>query len=240
MAAEFFEAARETVAQQKVRLGIGWGLWDMVQQVRVESAAHLQGITIEACDAFCADQYNEQLRGGSLDVVFARGEFDATALTVEPLVNERLVAMLSADSPLASRQSLHIRDLAHEPLLLWDRHAMPALYDKILELYSSARVSPRTIPTPGAGPWNHNGLMLIASGKGVYVGLGVRLTSPQPASGVAVVPIDDANATVEVSVAWRKAETSRTILRFLDSVWQAFPRDRRSIPMVESSSRRAS
>ena len=43
--------------------------------------------------------------------------------------------------------------------------------------------------------------MMVASGRGVYLCLGVPLTSPQPASGVAVLPVSDPGATIEVCVA---------------------------------------
>ena len=38
------------------------------------------------------------------------------------------------------RTGLSIRDLAGETLLLWDRHLVPVLYDRILELYAAAGV----------------------------------------------------------------------------------------------------
>jgi hypothetical protein len=82
------------------------------------------------------------------------------------------------------------------------------------------------IATPGAGPYNHTGLMNVASGKGTYVCLGVALTNEKPASGVAVLPVADPEATIEVCVASRKGETSAIVSRFLECVWQVFPQER--------------
>ena len=84
-----------------------------------------------------------------------------------PLFQERIVAVVSDDNPLASRKTLRMRDLAGEPLLLFDRHIMPVLYDKVLDLCSRTGITGKIIPTPGAGPHNHAGLMLVASGKGM-------------------------------------------------------------------------
>ena len=164
-------------------------------------------MTIEATDAFCADEYNEQLRNRSLDVVFARPAFDTTCLDVVPLFHERLVAVVSGDSPLAARKTLRIQDLASEPLLLFDRHVMPVLFDKVLDLYAKAGLAPKTIPTPGAGPHNHAGLMSVASGNGVYVCIGIPQTSPEPVSGVAVVPLS--NRMPRSTSAWRGARAKR-------------------------------
>ena len=196
-------------------------------------------MTIEATDVLCAEQYNEQRENGSLDVVFGRPFFDPT-LEVVPLFQERVLAVMSEDNPLASRKSLRIRDLASEPLLLYDRHVMPYLYDKVLDLYAKAGVTPKTIPTPDAGPHNQAGLMLVASGKGIYVCMGIPLTSPQPLSGIAVVPIGDPDATLDVCVAWRKGETSPVVRQFLNCVWQVFPQTHTERVAVKTPSRRAS
>jgi DNA-binding transcriptional LysR family regulator len=241
-AADFVETAGQSRRDdsKRVRIGIGWGLWEAVNRIRVEFARQCGNVTIDAADVFCGDEYNEQLRNHSLDVVFARPPFDTTALETAPLFHERILAVLAEDSPLASRKSLRIRDLAGEPLLLWDRHVMPVLYDKVLDLYAGAGITPRTIPTPGAGPYNHAGLMLVASGKGTYLSIGIPLTSPQPAGGVAVVPISDPDATIDICVAWRKAEASPTVVQFLNCVWQVFPPVRHMAAAAPTPSRRAS
>ena len=80
-------------------------------------------------------------------------------------------------------------------------------------------------PTPGAGPFNHAGMMLVASGKGVYLGYGVPLTEPQPPSGVAVRPLSDRDATTEVRVVHRKAESAPVVRRFLECVWCMYPQE---------------
>jgi DNA-binding transcriptional LysR family regulator len=229
-AADFFNTAGQATRNDanKIRIGIGWGLWDAVNKVRVEYAKRFTNATIDAIDVYCSDDFNEQLRSHVLDVVFARPPFDEDLLHVAPLYQEPIFAVIAEDNPLASRKGLRIRDLADLPLLLWDRHLMPVVYDKILELYAKAHVTPKVVPTPGAGPHNHTGMMFVASGKGTYLCIGIPLTSPQPAAGVAVVPIIDPEAGSDVFVASRKAETSPIVLQFLNSVSQVFPQQRRT------------
>jgi DNA-binding transcriptional LysR family regulator len=225
-ALEFYEAARQAASGQAstIRVGIGWGLWDVVNTIRVEFARQNPGIAIEARDAFCSERCEQHLKDYSLDVAFGRPPFDTGALDVAPVYQERIQAVISADSPLATKPSVCLRELADVPLLLWDRHIAPVLYDKVLDLYARQGLAPVMIPTPGAGPHNHSGLMNVASGKGTYVCLGIALTS-QPASGVAALPVADPDATIEVCVASRKGETSAIVRRFLDCVRQAFPQD---------------
>jgi DNA-binding transcriptional LysR family regulator len=238
-ASEFYDSAGRVTDPRTVRIGIAWGLWEPVHRVRVQSAARLDRLAIDATDVFCSEEYNQQLRNGSLDVVFARPPFDENALNIAPLFQERILAVLSAEHPLASRKAVRIQELADQTLLLWDRHLMPAVHDKITDLYDKAGVAAKTLSTPGAGPHNHRGLMLVASGQGIYLCIGVPLTSPQPTSGIALVPLSDPEATIEICAAWRKDESTPAVLKFLDALWQVFPRPARSFA-APAASRRAS
>jgi DNA-binding transcriptional LysR family regulator len=226
---DFCESARQMAhrEQGRIRIGIGWGLWDVVNRLRLEFSKQRPDVTFEVRDVYCSDDIHDQLRNSELDVVFARPPFDDGVVDAATIFHERIQAVIADDSPLASRTEVRLRDLADVPLLLWDRHMSPALYDRVLELYARHGITAPKVPTPGAGPFNHAGLMMVASGKGVYLCLGVPLTSPQPASGVAVLPVGDPGATIEVCVASRKGELSHLVGRFLDCVWETYPQPRR-------------
>lgn len=226
---EFCETARTMALgeQHRIRIGIGWGLWDVVNRLRVEFSKQHPEVTFEVRDVFCSDDCHDQLKSSSLDVVFTRPPFDDTIVDAATIFHERIQAVIADENPLASKQEVRLRDLAEMPLLLWDRHMSPALYDRVLELYARHGITAPMVPTPDAGPYNHAGLMMVASGKGVYLCLGVPLTSPQPASGVAVLPVADPGATIEVCVASRKGESSPLISQFLECVWETYPQPRR-------------
>lgn len=226
-AVEFVGAARHAVRAEAgtLRIGIGWGLWDLVHAVRVEFGRQFPNVAIEARDAFCHTDSHAQVKQRVLDVVFARPPYDRELEVSEPIVREPIQAVVADTSPLARFDRVSIRDLAPYPLLLWERHMAPVLYDRMLELYARAGVDVPMIPTPGAGPYNHAGLMLVASGAGVYLGYGVPLTAPQPPSGVAVRPLSDAGATMEVCAVSRR-ESSPLVAQFLEATFRAFPRER--------------
>ena len=226
-ASEFTLTARQVSRGEanEIRIGIGWGLWDVVNRIRVEFARRYPGVTIAATDAYCWYDSDEQLRNGTLDLAFARPPFGPDFRTSEPIMHERIQAIVSDTSPLAARESISIRDLANEPLLLWDRQIAPVLYDQILDLFARAGLEPRTISTPGAGPFNHAGMMLVASGQGIYLGYGVPMTEPQPPSGVAVRPINEREATTEIRIVYRNADDSPVVRRFLECVWSLHPQE---------------
>jgi DNA-binding transcriptional LysR family regulator len=240
-ASDFYEAARQAARGDTgtLRIGIAWGLWDVVNKVRVDFAERRPGVTIEARDAFCVEEGHEQLRNNALDVLFARPPFD-DSMDVLEIYREPIQLVISDSSPLAGRPSVGVRDLASEPLLLWDRHIAPVLYDRILELYAGAGVRPVTIPTPGSGPYNNAGIMQVASGRGIYLCLGVPLTSPHLPSGVAVLPLRDPEATIEVCVAHRKGDASPVLAEFLECIWRVFPKEEERPTPILPHSRRAS
>jgi DNA-binding transcriptional LysR family regulator len=226
-ASDFSSTAQQVSCGEgsEIRIGIGWGLWDVVNRIRIEFARRYPTVAITATDAHCWYDSDEQLRSGALDIAFARPPFDSGFDVSAPILHETIQVILSDASPLAARESLSIRDLASETLLLWDRHIAPVLYDQILDLYARSAVEARMVPTPGAGPFNHAGMMLVASGKGMYLGYGVPLTGPHQPSGVAVKPLNDPEATVEVRVVARKHEESRAVQAFLECVGRVFPQE---------------
>ena len=64
--------------------------------------------------------------------------------------------------------------------------------------------------------------MLVALGKGVYIGsksqmgTGTFTCYPVFANRIVAVPLEDSGANVQVRLAWRKGERSKTVLSFLE------------------------
>ena len=235
-ASDLRETARKTAPDcpNGIRIGIGRGLWEPANMIRLEFAKRFARVAIEATDILSHRQQNDQLEGYSQDILLGRPPFDETRLNVVRIFQQPVVAILSQGHPLATRQTVRLSDLADDSLLLWDRHMEPVLYDKILALYANAGVAPRMVPTPEAGPYNCRGLMSVASRKGIYLFAGLAPGATIGLAGIAVVPVKEPDATADVCVAWRIGETSPTILQFLESVWQVFPEGRFVSPMTRA------
>ena len=223
-AAEFSAAAGvlTTAASDRVQIGIGWGLWDAMNRVRVEFGREHPDATIEVRDLQCAHASSESLRTHALDLAYGRPPFDTNVVDVLRLYAERIQVAISTDHPLASRASLSLRDLAQETLLTWDRDVSPVLFDLIGTLYERAGIVPRRVETPGVGPFNLAGLMQVASGRGVYLCLGVPHTGPHPTAGVAERPLSDPGATIDVCLASRKGEQSAVVRQFVQTAAHVF------------------
>jgi DNA-binding transcriptional LysR family regulator len=205
-----------------VRIGIGLGLGERIGRVLLAHSAKCPAVEIQCRDVFSTSQ-NEALLAGEIDVGFLRPPIDPSHLVSELLYEEGLSVHVSKASPLAKRKTLRVKDLAGESLLLPERKVAIGMYDKALELYAAAGVTPNIIHV-SMDPLPHNDVqtLLLTSRKGIFIMPDEAACRPAPGSEVASIPLDEPNAKVEVHVAWRKDESSATVFAFLDSVRTVF------------------
>ena len=107
-----------------------------------------------------------------------------------------MVVYISKANPLAKRKSLRVKDLADQTLLLFDRKIAPGLYDKTLELYTTAGVNP-IISSVAVELVPNNDLqaLLLTCRKGIRIIPDEIACRPAPGSEVAVVPLDEPGAS---------------------------------------------
>ena len=220
-ATEFAEHVRSVDSRKRgtVRLGITWGLWDAVNRIVAHHSAQAAGVAILGSDILSAAQ-GDALRHRRIDVGLARPPLDTRELRCETLFEESVVAVLPAVHPLAHRERVRLADLAGERLLMHDRDLAPGIYDKIFELYSTAGITPHIVPT-SASPASAGGLIQVASGKGIYIGLGALQTAAET-PGIAIVRLDEPRASLPVCAIWRAAESSPVVLEFIESARHVF------------------
>jgi len=219
-----------------VRIGIGPALGERVSRVMIEHAKQFPTVEIQCRDVLSTVQYQALLEG-EIDVSFLRKCLDSSHLMSELLFEEPLVVHISKANPLARRKSLRIKDLANETLLLFDRNTAPGLHDKTLELYAASGVSPKVIwVAADATPHNDVQAVLLACRKGIRIMPDEIACRPAPGSEVAVVPLDEPGASIEVHVVWRKLEKSAAVLAFVNSARQILRAEQRSaLPLRERS-----
>jgi DNA-binding transcriptional LysR family regulator len=217
-----FEAAARALKSrqtQTLQVGIGWGLWKAVNQIRERHAARFADLPIAAHD-ICEQQPAAAIID-TLDVSVMRTRLD-DRLDCEPLFEERFVVIIGDSHPLASRASLRLADLVNEPLLLFDRHVGPSVYDKILSLWDAARLKPLIVEHQPP-PYAQGAMMLVASRQGYYLGIASPYTQSHKAGGVAVVPLDEPDARIEVLIAWHRNDSSKLVREFVQSAREVFP-----------------
>jgi DNA-binding transcriptional LysR family regulator len=215
-----FEDAAHTWTSRERALcvGIGWGLWGAVDRIRAHHASRFPNMRITAED-LCTERSRIQER--DIDVAILRGPLDEAQFESEFLFEEQFVAILGDTHPLATRKTVKLRELAAEPLLMYDRCVGPGVYDKTIELVRAAGIQPSVVGTQPP-PYAQGAMMLVASRQGYYIGIASPFTQTHRTSGVAVVPINEPNARLEVRIAWRRDHLSEGIREFLRSARDVF------------------
>ena len=199
-----------------VRIGIASGLGGTVGGAVAEHCRRYPAINIECKDIFSTVQ-NEALHKHEIDVGFLRPPVDHVILDCEMLFEEEFVVILPKSHRLAKRKSLRLEDVADEPLIIFDRNFSSGLYDKILGLYSRQGLTPHFAVTH-VEAHEEAGAIMVASGKAIFIGAGAIVTRSVGGIELASVRLNEAEAKIEVYMAWRKDETSAAVFSFLESV----------------------
>lgn len=217
-AAHATEITRQTQNREagSVRIAIASGLGGLVSHVVAEYCQRFPATDIECKDVFSTLQ-NEALRKGEIDVGFMRPPVDHDHLESELLQEEEFFAVLPRTHRLAKRASLRLGEIADEPLIIFDRKFSSGLYDRILGLYRKQSLSPH-LTLAHIEAHEEAGTIMVASGKGIFIGVGAIVTRSVSGVEVAAVRLDEPDAKIEVYAAWRKGEQSSAVAAFLESV----------------------
>jgi len=212
------EAARHAQKGESgiVRIGIASGLGGIVGRAVADHCRRFPAINIECKDIFSSVQ-NETLHKREIDVGFLRPPVDQVNLGCELLFEEEFVVILPKTHRLAKRKSLRLKEVADEPLIVFDRSFSSGLYDKILGLYSRQGLTPHFAVTH-VEAHEEAGAVMVASGKAIFIGAGAIVTRSVSGIELASVPLNETEAKIDVYMAWRKDEESNAVLAFLDSV----------------------
>jgi DNA-binding transcriptional LysR family regulator len=216
------EAARHAQKGESgfVRIGIASGLGGVVSKVVFEHRKRLPAIDVECRDIFSTFQ-NESLHKGEIDVGFLRPPVDQVNLDCELLFEEEFVVVLPKKHRLANRRFLKLKDIADEPLIIFNRNFSSGLYDKILGLYSKHGLTPHLI-VAHVEAHEEAGAIMVASGKAIFIGAGAIVSRSVSGLELVSVRLNEAEAKIEVYMVWRKGEESAVNLAFLDTVRQVF------------------
>ena len=211
------EAARHAQKGESgtIRIAIASGLGGMISRSVFEHRRRLPAIDIECKDVFSSFQ-NEALRKGEIDVGFLRPPVDQVHLDCELLFEEEFVVVMARKHRLARRKSLRLKEVADEPLIIFDRSFSSGLYDKIMSLYGRQGLTSHLTVTP-AEPHEEAGAIMVASGKGIFLGVGAIVNRSVSGIDLVSVRLNEPEAKIELYMAWRKDEPSSAVFSFLDT-----------------------
>jgi DNA-binding transcriptional LysR family regulator len=109
--------------------------WDTSRAVLIDIVNQLNADNVEVNLAVASTSEQDRLLAeGELDVGVMRHPFDEHGLKVSPPMAQTLGVLMRADHPLARRAKLHLKDLQPYPLVHFQHHLAPGLYDELLAL----------------------------------------------------------------------------------------------------------
>jgi DNA-binding transcriptional LysR family regulator len=222
--AQAIEAARQAGSgwAGTVRLGMARGLGDVVSRIMNEYLRLAPRVEIDVRDMPSGFQ-SDALVERKIDVGFMRPPITHVQLVSAALFQEQFSVVLRKGSALAKHKALRVRDLANETLLLIDRKISPGVYDRTLALFRERGIKPKTFATTTLSG-DEAGSILVDSGKGIYVAVGVNPIYPAFADRLTTLPLEDPNAVTDVHVVWRRDEQSKTTLDFVQFTRNGFQR----------------
>lgn len=215
------ETARRAARGEQGRLAVGYTSSAafhpfVTQQLRAFRAAR-PGVVL----ALTEDGTPELVSGlkeERLDAAFLRStSSDISGLSVEPLLEEKMVAAVPAGHRLAGEGKAALADLAEETFIFYRRPTGPGLYDAIMAACLAAGFSPSV---GQEAPRMASTLSLVAAGLGVaIIPASMQRTGVE---GVAFIRLKGAKGLVApLLLATRKKDRSTLVDRFRREVTAA-------------------
>jgi DNA-binding transcriptional LysR family regulator len=225
----FLEEARKVIAQvgtavavaqragrgEVGRLAIGFlgaATFSLLPAILKVFRQRFPGVEIELHE-LKAFELVQALHQGRIHVGLVRLPVQDELLSLEPILEEKLVVALPEQHPLAERPRLAFRDLAGEAFLLPPRQLAPGFYEQLADLAQQAGF---TLRIGAEASQLQTILNLVAAGMGIT--LVPESVMQMSGRGVVFKRLPEPSPTMEIAVAWRRDDPSQVLQAFLEVV----------------------
>jgi DNA-binding transcriptional LysR family regulator len=179
------------------------------------SAEDQPGVSLLLRELVSTDQMDGLVKG-TVDIGLLRPIVARPGIVSRPVMQDRLVIALPAESPLLEEtESLPLRALSGQPLMMYSTSEARYFHDLVLRLFASAGAEPRITQYASQVPAL---LAFVEAGLGVtLVPASTRAFSPP---GVRFREIEGSQGTqtlnrVDLEVAWNENNTNPAVLKLL-------------------------
>jgi DNA-binding transcriptional LysR family regulator len=175
------------------------------------------GTEVKLVEAMTAPQL-QMLRTGRLDLCLVRPPLGETEFAFEPIMVERLVALIPARHPLAAAPSIRVDDLVNEPFVIPTKRARPYAYDLVMAHFETVGAVPRVVQEATDKP-----ALLSCVAAGIGIALAPEWVSRFKVDGVTFKTLADVNlpscpAGAVLGAAWRPHQKHPWRDAFLDLI----------------------
>lgn len=202
------DTARRAVRGQLGVLRIGFGLATIQQllpDLLLRFRTALPDVELRLRDMATTAQVAALVRG-DLDVGFVRLPVVDSRIETRPILRERLVALLGAQSRWHSRDGL--RSAAQQPFITIARTTSAGFYDHVIAVCRAAGFTPNIVQETNE---LFTMMMLVQGGMGIALAPG-SATIRRP-SGVRVKALKEPEAAWDIGLAWSHARHDAPLVR---------------------------
>jgi len=197
----------------RLRIGYSYGgLYDMVLALlrRVRQAWPDANMAIHQLPQ---REQLPALRMGRVDVVLARLTEPLTPdVVVRPLRDERLIAILPAEHPLAAGRTVNLSALSHEPFVMFPRRLEPVVFDNYIQACLQAGFNLRL---------EHEVSDAQTQALAIAAGLGVGLSGEHLAlrfPELVYRRVDPEFTIARIAVIWAESRLPAALVPFLEDL----------------------
>ena len=213
--AQAVQAARRADRGEVGILAVGFvasATYDLLPTLLAQFRAQFPDVELLLYELNAAEQAGA-LADRRIHVGLARPSLEDAGLVVETVLREPFLVALPETHPLAVRERPALAELSGEPFISFPENPKPSYADAIKAVCARAGFSPNVVQEARE---MQTALSLVAAGLGVtLVPASVQNVRRR---GVVYRPLADADATTELTVAYRRDDSSPPLSRFLEIV----------------------
>lgn len=158
-------------------------------------------------------QQLESLHHSKIDVGLLYLYVDDSELHFLSVLKEPLLVAIADSHLLVNQPQISIHALGHEPFILPPRDIGAGLYSQIISFFQQTGFTPKVLQE---AILLQTAISLVAGGFGVAL-VPASLQNLQR-TGVAYKPLQEPTPEIEISLAWRRDDSSPVLQKFLNSV----------------------
>lgn len=139
-------------------------------------------------------------------VVAPQFELPKSGCVVRTLIERKVVALIPREHPFSSRNVICLKDLRDEPMVFWERDAVPGFYDSLVGQCEEAGFSPQLNELYDL---EDAIVMSVAAGNGISILF--DKTSVPINDDIVQLPVDDLHIPVDVAFAYEEDRLDSSI-----------------------------
>lgn len=160
-----------------------------------------------------SDEQVRALAQDKLDLGFVHSRVASRSLARMATHAESFSIVLREDHPLANSRSLHLLDLAEEPMITFSREHRSALFDTLVAACMNAGFSPRLVHVA-----RHPSSMFQMIRNGLGVSVVPTSYADAAGAGIIAIALPETDARLQIDAVWRADHRSELLQQVIERV----------------------